>query len=149
MELEKHILFSLILSIFFYSIDVPAFFILTFFISSVLIDLDHLLDYFISFPNELFRPIYFISSRIKYFFSLDWYSVNKKIVFLHSIELLLILSIINLFINSNLLFFVIFGFSFHLTLDVVYNTLLMDNTPFLFYFFTYRFFKGFNYPKNL
>lgn len=149
MELEKHIFFSIIFSLILILIGFPFQYSLIFFLSSVFIDLDHLLDYFIYHPMEIFKPVYFLKQKLNYFFSLKWYPSEKDFILLilHSIEIIFLLGFINLFLNSNILFFIFLGFSFHMFLDLIWNCFIMKDTPFLLYFISYRAIKRFNYSE--
>ena len=101
------------------------------FASGVLIDLDHVIDYYASYGFTFkAKKIYNICLELK---------LKKLYLILHSYELIALLwIIIYVFSLSNLWKAIAIGFTQHIILDQITNPI---NT--LGYFLTYRFIKGF------
>jgi len=132
MKLNKHVAVTLPLSavIYYFSHSLPAFF--GSLIGGILIDVDHVFDYFIQEG---------INFRIKYFFNWCYNNKwNKVTLIFHSIELLVFLWFIVLYFNLGLFWIgIAIGMTQHLILDIVFNTDLNPKS----YFFTLRFLNGF------
>ncbi len=149
MKLEEHILYSTIFAVIVFLAVKNIILIITFLISAILIDLDHLLDYFIFHPMDFIHPIQFLRKRIKYFLSCKWYK-KKVFVFLHSFELVGSTLALAILLNNKILLFTTLGFSFHLLLDILGNVLKKRSIKKLrFYFLTYRASKKFLVNKLL
>lgn len=103
------------------------------FLSGILIDLDHLIDYFLVYrtnfkPEKFFNGYQFIESK-------------KSYVFLHGWEWIIVMLLIGFFAGSIRPAIAIgIGMFGHLAVDQI---LSFKNEP-LFYFLTYRFIKKFN-----
>lgn len=114
MKLKHHITASIIISAFLFAISKSWIIFTSSLISGVLIDIDHVLDYFWEFRN------YF---RVKEFFNVHY---NKNILFcmiiFHSWELLFPLNIYAFFISGNLwVIGIAIGFTQHVVLDQIFN----------------------------
>jgi hypothetical protein len=142
---KHHILFGLIFIavLFFLFPDISLLGLAIIFLSSILIDVDHMLYYFLREKN--FNPLKAYS----------WYiERGKKICHLpreqkknfysgfyifHGIEILILL-----FLSSNyipLLFFVFVGFSFHFVLDIIheiYDKATVDKSSLIWNFYRFR-----------
>ena len=110
---------------------------LCFGIAEIMIDLDHVIDFF--FFSK--RPLNFMT-----FF--DEGNVTQQsyiIVFLHSYEVVYPLIFLAYLFNNSLLLAIGGGFAFHLMLDEIGNRLIPRSLRLnvLFYFFTYRLLCGF------
>lgn len=134
MKLRYHIIATTTISsvVYYVSDSITAF--VSSIIGGILIDVDHLLDYY---RQEGFNL------KIKYFFGwcykLKW---NTLVVPLHSIELVLILWFA-IYVFDLGLFWLGFaiGFTQHMIFDIIFNNKITNNSTF--YFFIYRFVKGF------
>ena len=132
MKLKQHITISLFFSAFLYAISKSWIIFGSSLISGVLIDLDHILDYFMA---------YGINIRIKQFFEVCH---NLKIprvrLIFHSWELLFLLSICVFLVGWNpWIVGTIVGFTQHIVLDQVFNKPNKWT-----YFFFWRLKKGFS-----
>ena len=102
-------------------------------ISTNVIDIDHFIDYVITQ-----KRIDNIKIMAKSFETID--IVHKNYFFLHSWELVILFAIY-LFFNPNSYLIAVFtGYSFHILLDQVFNTLFLGkfNLKILFYFLFFR-----------
>jgi hypothetical protein len=111
-----HVILSLIVSLVLYAIKVNPFFILLFFLASVLIDFDHYILYVIR--KKKFNPFraysYFRDDAEKELLK----EGKKRVLFVfHNLEILLALLILSFFIR----FFVpiLLGYAFHLIIDII------------------------------
>jgi hypothetical protein len=132
MKLTQHITISLFFSAFLYAISKSWIVFGSSLISGVLIDLDHILDYFMA---------YGINIRIKQFFEVCH---NLKIprvrLIFHSWELLFLLSICAFVMRWNpWVVGTIVGFTQHIVLDQIFNKPNKWT-----YFFFWRLKKGFS-----
>jgi hypothetical protein len=132
MKLIKHVAVTLPVSAAVYYLfhSFPAFF--GSLVGGVLIDIDHLFDYFIHEG---------INFRVRYFF--EWCYKNKwnriTLVF-HSIEVLFALWVIILYFNLSFFWVgLAIGMTQHLVLDIIFN----KEVKRISYFFTLRFINGF------
>lgn len=129
---DKHILFGLFFSIsiflLFPQIKLAGFLIIAF--SSILIDIDHYIYYFIK--KRDFNPFnackwYYLSVKEK--FSLLPFKEKKNFYvgffFLHGVEISLVFAVLG-FILSEYFFFVSIGIFFHLFLDVTDEMIKKD-----------------------
>lgn len=106
-------------------------------IMGVIPDIDHVLDYWYHLgikPLEITDEYYFETGKIY--------------VLLHSFELIFVLFLVAYVINNNILFFAVFGLFLHVLFDSI-NFSIKNNEDgkdkYLFYFFTYRYFKNFQH----
>ena len=135
MKLKHHITASIILSAFLFAVSKSWIIFASSLISVVLIDIDHVLDYFWEFRKRL---------RLKQLFDVHY---NEKILFfmviLHSWELLLPLNLYAFFVSGNLwIIGIAIGFTQHVVLDQIFNTVYWST-----YFFFMRFKNGFDVKK--
>jgi hypothetical protein len=111
------------------------------FLSGVLIDLDHVLD-FLVFSGEKFTLKKFLS----------WCDEGRwervSLIF-HSYEVYLILAIITYYFPNNILLGLTYGIGFHLLLDQIWNCHICNGLRLFhwFYFLTYRIRVGFHKSK--
>lgn len=101
--------------------------------SSVLIDVDHALDYVIT--QKRLAPL---SKIVKAFNRLD--VVRKNYLFLHSWELLILSCVFLFYYPNSYLIAIVTGFVYHVMLDQIFNSLFMGRygNKLLFYFLLYR-----------
>ena len=135
MKLKQHITISLFFSAFLYTISNSWIIFSSSLISGVLIDIDHILDYFMA---------YGINIRIKQFFEVCH---NLKIprvrLIFHSWELLFLLSICAFVMRWNpWIIGTIVGFTQHIVLDQIFN-----KPHKLTYFFFWRLKKDFSLQR--
>ncbi len=114
MKLKNHITASLIISAFLFAISKSWIIFTSSLISGVLIDIDHVLDYFCEFRKRF---------NVKEFFDVHY---NRKILFFmvifHSWELLALLSICAFLMSWNpWIVGTIIGFTQHIILDQIFN----------------------------
>ncbi|MFH2220421.1 MAG: hypothetical protein ABII68_12295 [Pseudomonadota bacterium] len=145
MKTSIHVYSSAILSGTIYALTQSTQMTVSAFVSSVFIDLDHVLD-FLVFSGERFS--------IKGFFS--WFDDTRweKVTLLfHSYEVYLILCIITFLYPNNILIGILLGCGLHLALDQIGLRsfgLRLDVKPApMYYFLSYRFFVGFHKSKLL
>jgi hypothetical protein len=136
MKLRSHIVASVIFSSIFFLVFKSWSITVSSFISGVLIDIDHVLDYFWEFRKRF---------NVKEFFDVHH---NDKILFfmviLHSWELLALLSICAYSMSWNpWIVGVTLGFTQHIILDQIFN----DNPVRLKYFFFWRLKNDFDVKK--
>ena len=136
MKLKHHITASIILSAFLFAVSKSWIIFASSLISGVLIDIDHVLDYFWEFRKRF---------EVKEFFDVHH---NRKILFFmaifHSWELLALLSICAFLMSWNpWIVGTIIGFTQHIILDQIFN----KNLNRLMYFFFWRMKKSFNMNK--
>ncbi|MDN5327648.1 MAG: hypothetical protein PWP03_286 [Candidatus Woesearchaeota archaeon] len=144
-----HLIFSSIMALIWYLITFNPLTTLVFWLSAIFIDLDHLLDYFIFYPKEIFKPLFFLRERLSYFMSSKYYK-KKTYVILHSLELVIALFIIAILLKNQILLAISLGFLFHLFLDFIGNIYIkgsVKNLPF--YFLSYRIANKFEVKKLL
>lgn len=111
-------------------------------LSSIFVDIDHFLDYFITQ-----KKIDSIRTIVRSFNS---FAIVKKNYFvLHSWELVIIFIIILAFYYNSLLIAIFSGYIFHLGLDQIFNTQMQGkyNCKNYFYFFFYRMACKFDVPQ--
>ncbi len=126
MKLKQHITISLFFSVFLFAISKFWIIFGSSLISGILIDIDHVLDYFMA---------YGINLRVKQFFEVchSLKILRVRLIF-HSCELLFLLSISSFFVKWNpWLVGTIVGFTQHIVLDQVFN-----NSNKWTYFFLWR-----------
>ncbi len=135
MKLRSHVIASIIFSTLFFVVFKSWTIATVSFFSGVLIDIDHVLDYFWEFRKRFRLEEFFSAYRNdKVFFS--------AIIF-HSWELLIPLNIYAFFISGNLwVIGIAIGFTQHVVLDQIFN-----NPSGCMYFFFWRVKKGFNLKK--
>ena len=136
MKLKNHITASLIISAFLFAISKSWIIFTSSLISGVLIDIDHVLDYFWEFRKRF---------NVKEFFDVHY---NRKILFFmvifHSWELLALLSICAFLMSWNpWIVGTIIGFTQHIILDHIFSA----KPKRLKYFFFWRLKKGFGVNK--
>ena len=132
MRLKQHITISLFFSAFLYTISNSWIIFSSSLISGVLIDIDHILDYFMA---------YGINIRIKQFFEVCHnLKIPRMRLIFHSWELLFLLSICVFLVGWNpWIVGTIVGFTQHIVLDQVFNKPNKWT-----YFFFWRLKKGFS-----
>ena len=132
MKLKQHITISLFFSASLYTISNSWIVFSTSLISGVLIDIDHILDYFMA---------YGINIRIKQFFEVCHnLKIPRMRLIFHSWELLILLSICVFLVGWNpWIVGTIVGFTQHIVLDQVFNKPNKWT-----YFFFWRLKKGFS-----
>ena len=135
MKLKHHITASIIISALLLAISKSWIIFTSSLISGVLIDIDHVLDYFWEFRKRF---------RLEEFFSTHR---NEKAFFcaiiLHSWELLFPLNIYAFIISGNSwIIGIAIGFTQHVVLDQIFNTVYWST-----YFFFMRFKNGFDVKK--
>lgn len=118
------LLFCFIMHILFPEINL--FILSIIFASSVLIDFDHYLAYF------LIKKDFSLKKAYKYFINLKYlFTKNKKmklpLCLFHTIEFLFVLAFLSLF--SKLIFYIFIGFLFHSIVDFIY--LIHENLLFM------------------
>ena len=132
MKLKQHITISLFFSAFLYTISNSWIIFSSSLISGVLIDIDHILDYFMA---------YGINIRIKQFFEVCHnLKIPRMRLIFHSWELLFLLSICVFLVGWNpWIVGTIVGFTQHIVLDQAFNKPNKWT-----YFFFWRLKKGFS-----
>ena len=132
MKLKQHITISLFFSAFLYAISKSWIIFGSSLISGVLIDLDHILDYFMA---------YGINIRVKQFFEVCHnLKISRVRLIFHSWELLFLLSICAFVMRWNpWVVGTIVGFTQHIVLDQIFNKPNKWT-----YFFFWRLKKGFS-----
>lgn len=132
MRIKEHFLASSILAIVFYYFTRSLAGTTAAFLAGVLIDLDHLFDFWKSKPNHPF-------SIKEFLHPCGYMDKNQKIyVPLHSYELLILLWLFWSLNHSHFLLGIALGMTLHLILDDIGNKLQT-----LSYFFSYRVWKKF------
>ena len=136
MKLRQHVIASIIFSTLFFVVFKSWTIATVSFFSGVLIDIDHVFDYFLEFRKRF---------EVKEFFDVHH---NRKILFFmaifHSWELLALLSICAFLMSWNpWIVGTIIGFTQHIILDQIFN----KNLNRLMYFFFWRMKKSFNMNK--
>ena len=136
MELRSHVIASIIFSTLFFVVFKSWTIATVSFFSGVLIDIDHVFDYFLEFRKRF---------EVKEFFDVHH---NRKILFFmaifHSWELLALLSICAFLMSWNpWIVGTIIGFTQHIILDQIFN----KNFNRLIYFFFWRMKNGFNMKR--
>lgn len=113
------------------------------FLSGVLIDLDHLLDFFI-FSKAKFsvKALFLYYREIK---------IDKLLLVFHSYELYAILLFAGYFIKNDIYIGILIGMGLHLILDQLGNRHLLNKSKSSawFYFISYRYRLGFKKGKLL
>lgn len=104
-------------------------YIIIFFLGSIFIDLDHLIDHFLYFKNKF---------NLKDFFSSTYLKSGKIYLFLHSWELNFIIFLLGLIFKSEELLILSASLITHLVID---NIRIKKLPP---YFLTYRIIKKFD-----
>lgn len=132
MKVSGHVAISSSVSLAIFLISRNFLLTLSSFLAGVLIDLDHLWDYFRSEGLKF--------DLKDFFYKCDNFQLKKFCLFLHSFELLSVLGIFTyLNTHNHLLIGTLIGFSQHLFLDQIFN-----RAELLGYFFFYRWRKGFS-----
>ena len=136
MELRSHVIASIIFSTLFFVVFKSWTIATVSFFSGVLIDIDHVFDYFLEFRKRF---------EVKEFFDVHH---NRKILFFmaifHSWELLALLSICAFLMSWNpWIVGTVIGFTQHIILDQIFN----KNFNRLIYFFFWRMKNGFNMKR--
>ncbi len=135
MILKHHVTASIIISAFLFAISKSWIIFTSSLICGVLIDIDHVFDYFWEFRKRF---------RVKEFFDVHY---NKKILFFmvvfHSWELLIPLNIYAFFLSGNpWIMGITIGFTQHVVLDQISNKPHKWN-----YFFFWRLKNNFSFEK--
>jgi hypothetical protein len=136
MKLRSHVIASIIFSTLFFVVFKSWTIATVSFFSGVLIDIDHVFDYFLEFRKRF---------EVKEFFDVHH---NRKILFFmaifHSWELLALLSICAFLMSWNpWIVGTIIGFTQHIILDQIFNKSFNR----LIYFFFWRMKNGFNMKR--
>jgi len=136
MKLRSHVIASIIFSTLFFVVFKSWTIATVSFFSGVLIDIDHVFDYFLEFRKRF---------EVKEFFDVHH---NRKILFFmaifHSWELLALLSICAFLMSWNpWIVGTVIGFTQHIILDQIFN----KNFNRLIYFFFWRMKNGFNMKR--
>jgi hypothetical protein len=136
MKLRSHVIASIIFSTLFFVVFKSWTIATVSFFSGVLIDIDHVFDYFLEFRKRF---------EVKEFFDVHH---NRKILFFmaifHSWELLALLSICAFLMSWNpWIVGTIIGFTQHIIFDQIFN----KNFNRLIYFFFWRMKNGFNMKR--
>lgn len=133
MRLKGHIIITLTISGILYFIYNSFSVFISSLIGGILIDIDHLLDYYIHRGMDF---------KIRDFF--NWCYENQwdtLILFFHSIELMFILWLIISIFNLGIFWIgLAIGISQHIILDIIFNSEMINIFS---YFFIFRFIKGF------
>jgi hypothetical protein len=127
---KQHFLFGAIfagaLLLLFPRIGLIGFFLIL--ASSVLIDVDHYLYYVYKKRDlSLIKSYNWYIQRSKKFLLFSWEKRNKfypGFLFLHGIEILIILFFLSFILKY--FFYILIGFAFHLLLDLVFQTIYWD-----------------------
>lgn len=139
MKISQHIISSLPLAGVYYLItkNLPAAFLVV--ISTIAVDIDHVLDYVITQ-----KRIDSIKKMTKAFETFD--IVHKNYLLLHSWEALVLFAVCLFFFPNPYLIAIFTGYMFHLLCDQVFNSHFLGkyNTKSLFYFFLYRLHMNFD-----
>ncbi len=128
---KYHILFGAIFSFFLFWIfqEITLLGAIIIFLSSVLIDVDHYLYYVFAKKNwNLFKAHRWFCERHSYMMKLSREERNKHqgvFMFLHGIEILILLAILGYFF-SEIFYYILIGFVFHLFLDYIYERICHD-----------------------
>jgi len=132
MKPASHVIASGVVASIFYIYFRSAFGSLVCFLSGILIDTDHVLDYYLNYRT--------FSAGFKHFYnSCIELKLDKLLLVLHSYELILILWILVFIFQNNLLLIAISaGLTQHMLLDQIGN-----NAGKFSYFFIFRLCKGF------
>lgn len=131
-----HIISSLVLSvvILFFTRSITAGLVAL--LAGVFIDIDHLVDFWISKPKNPFSVKAFIDSD-------SYVKINKRIfVPLHAWEWVFLLFVVSYQLNWLLLFIFALSLGLHLILDTLYHIWQEKGSP-LVYFITFRLIKKF------
>lgn len=123
LEICVHLVFTFIFSLIIYLKSGNLGYFITFISGGILIDLDHLIDYFLFFKNRF---------KLKDFLNAAFIESGKVYLILHSWEINLIVFFLGLTIKSNGLLLLALSLTIHLSID----NLQRKNR--LAYFFTYR-----------
>lgn len=133
MRLKGHVIATLTVSSIIYFVFNSFSAFISSLIGGILIDIDHLLDYYLHRGFDL---------RVKNFF--NWCYRNQwetLIIFFHSIELIFIIWLVISVFNLGIFWIgLAIGLSQHIVLDILGNS---DMLNLFSYFFIYRFINGF------
>ena len=121
---KYHLITSLILSTIVLFITNNFYYSLTVLFFGVMLDLDHIIDYFILYKKKL---------DFKIIMGGMYDNKDKVYVFFHSYELLIFICLISYYILPNYIFYIALGFLSHILLDLYEYPL-----KFYYYFFWYR-----------
>ena len=128
-DISSHLMLALIGSGFIYFGFRNMLYAFSFFVGSIFIDLDHLIDYFL---YDGFR------FSLKRFLSLEYLRAGKVYIVLHSWEIFFVLFISSIIFRLDYLFFFSLGMAVHLVFDTFHRI-----RP-LFYCLIYRAHKKFD-----
>ncbi|MBU1125944.1 MAG: hypothetical protein KKC84_07945 [Candidatus Omnitrophica bacterium] len=129
LDIIAHFLVTSLLCVWVYSKTQEASFIVMVVIGGILVDIDHFIDYFFYFKG---------SFRARDFFTCQYLRSGKIYIFLHSWEIVIILTIASNLLHSTHLLVATFSLAVHLAMDN-----LQRRSP-LFYFLAYRYYKSFD-----
>ncbi len=141
MKAITHIYASAVLGGIVYTVSKSAAMSLTAFLSGFLIDLDHLLDFFLLSDQKFSISVFF-----------DWFhndKWDKIVVIFHSYELYVLLAITAYHFPNHILQGLVYGIGLHLLLDQVWNCYLGNDNHLSvwLYFLSYRIYAGFHKNK--
>ncbi|MBN2120855.1 MAG: hypothetical protein JW734_07370 [Candidatus Omnitrophica bacterium] len=128
-DISVHAGTSVIGAVLIYFFYKNPFYILSFFIGSIFIDLDHFIDYFLYYGFRF---------NLRKFVGVEYLASGKVYMFIHSWEILIILLSVSLIFRLDYLFFFSIGMSIHLLIDTFHEI-----RP-LFYSIFFRMHKKFN-----
>ncbi|MEW6557556.1 MAG: hypothetical protein AB1349_09410 [Elusimicrobiota bacterium] len=114
MKPTRHIAISLSISVVWYLIFNSLKLSLALLLAGVLIDIDHLVEYF--------REVGFKTDIKRFFYCCENYAFKKNILILHSWELFVVFSLVVFFMYPDLIIYGIYiGYSVHLVFDQLSN----------------------------
>ncbi|OGS03833.1 MAG: hypothetical protein A2339_00855 [Elusimicrobia bacterium RIFOXYB12_FULL_50_12] len=130
MRLHQHIIASVAFSGGIYGITGSKSIALASFVTGVLLDLDHVTDYWLEHP---------LSLNVPHFFEMvDACKLRKTHLWLHSLEMLIPLAVAVWLSKSAILLGISIGFAQHMLFDCLFNFIYPGS-----YFLAYRIQKGF------
>ena len=130
MRLHEHIVASVVVSSGIYAATNSKTIALVSFCTGILLDLDHVTDYWVQHP---------LSFSIPHFFEIvESCKLNRNYIWFHSLELLVPLVIITVITRSAVLLAISIGFAQHMLFDSIFNYIYPTS-----YFLYYRWSKKF------
>lgn len=133
-DLSIHLILAAVISFFIFEYSSNFKYIAIFLCGTLLIDLDHLLDYFFACGLHFSLRGFFGNIHLK---------SGKVYLLLHSWELVALIFVFGFSLSQNYALFLSFGMAVHLIVDN------LKRTNKLFYFLTYRIIKKFNVDELL
>lgn len=129
LDLAAHLVFTLGLAALIYAMTKNIFYAAMFISGGILIDIDHLVDYFLYFRKAF---------RLGDFLGLEYLRSGKIYLFMHSWEVVFIIAASGVLFKSQALVILSLGLLLHLIIDNA------QRKNFLVYFLIYRFRKKFD-----